>query len=456
MPIIQMPGSAMGHAGIAAAGAMQGEAQFRQQLLQAKQLGARAQQQDFDNEATTRALDLREKSIEEQRTRYQMRDALKASGGVPISGAGTINMVTRLSELDRDTYEKLAPQLMAMGGFDENNPVTAEKLDQLENLPDIYAAISPYFADAVKRDDANWVANTMQTLERSYVDSPKVFDEDPEWNEWHQGLLEDYSSAMRSSSGNARQLLAPIFKQKQQEATRLQYLKQRRSYFTDQFNSLLSSGKYEDEDAIMAAQEKFSKMRTTDDPTGVWDETMIELDENYRRVYQKGIRGGYGFGAQDATNVRTQAQMAAALDHGMPDQMVPETPLDTFIPSEMPGVARALRGDGPERPVPASEFIKSLDRAEVPLDKPDLVAAHLEKMKAMKAKKEQEAEARREAAIDEVIYGKEVPTDDTAAFEKAMERANINQNDPDAVAAFRVKYDGFKKRRRNSVREYLK
>ena len=379
MPVIRLAGKGGGffqQAGQAAGAYEQTTADARRQQLvrdqmaqrqqaQLLQLGMQAQQQDIRNEQTNRSLDLREKAIESDRVRQQMRAATRASNGVPITGQGTIQMVTRLAQLDPQAYQQLAPQLQAMAGFDESNPATPEALDALPNLTDIYAAIAPVYAQAVKQADVQAVEKGFEETITSFIDDPKVLESDREWADWHAGVADAYARAQRSPGGATMAMMGPVYEQAKLEAARIATVKQQRERYMSRFDEYVKSNQLDEED-LQSAKLRMATMGTSQNPSQVFAEAMVRIDKDFRLAHEMGIRAGEAQGMTQAALSQVQAEEWArqktkdfagkfggslsGANNGAANQAAQmDSPPETVSSDDFPNAAAALGIDDTER-----------------------------------------------------------------------------------------------------------
>ena len=325
--------------------------QQRQQQMELQQ-GQQALQQQFQNEATTRRLDLQERSIAGRENRTRMAEATRMANGIPISGAGAITMATKLSELDRPTYERLFPQLVALSGSE--NP-TPEQLDRLETLPDIYAALSGPYGEAVRAADSAAVETGFSDLLGDFVEDPEMLETDREWAAWHQQLSGSLERAQRSSGGATMAMMEPVYRSARVEAARIQQVKADRELYLGKYKAAFDASGVTEEKK-RSAQLKMAEIGRSQNPRQTFVEAMVRLDPEFELAHTLGRSAGMDEGVTRATVAQVRASVDASAGSAPSRSQVRSQnaaagsrPAGTVSEDVTPGLLKALGIESDER-----------------------------------------------------------------------------------------------------------
>ena len=478
----------------------------QQQQFQARQ----AQRADYDNQrrlGQERSFQLQERRMESQNA-AAIRNQLGRTSqyGAQVNGQSMIQMATRVSQLDQKAYKEMDQQFDALTGgvFNEQNPPTPEALDAHPKREAIYSLLGSYLAPLEKAADAHAIQKGYQELEQNVSHMGKDWLETADGVQWQSQLDQAIANANQSGAPFTGARAKAIYDEFQAKFTASIDLHERREFFRDRWADIARDPKYaavRKTETWQRARNEMAGMGSATDPDTKFTKVMTMIDPDFELAAQLGYERGQKEGALGAT--AAQARIAQAEREAAPNfeaflrqKGIPATapqatiikaaqefkaaqsneggsgassrnaeimgdgrprngataPLTEIDPQAMPGAAKALPREAPSHPVPAVEFIQSLDLNGVDLTDQEKVREHLAAYRASKAKRESEANARREAAIDRAIYGDAVQDADydDAQFQKSLERNNV-PDDPEAIEAHRVKYQEMKRRRRIRV-----
>jgi hypothetical protein len=224
-----------------------------------------------------------------------------------------IQMATRISQLDRNAYGEMEQQFDAMTGgvFNEQNPLSAAKLDAHPKREAIYSLLGQYLLPLEKRADGQAVQHGFRDLEQNVGLMGGDWLKTADGVQWQSGLEVDLANAKQGGGGINAAKANAIYEEHQAKANAKIDLHRRREHYRDQWDSVRTNPKYADKigsDEWQRAVNEAAGFGSSLDPKTKFVRAMTHIDGDFQLAAQMAYEDGRNQGALGAMAAEQRRQ----------------------------------------------------------------------------------------------------------------------------------------------------